>query len=142
MIDDMERQEGGGIGSLITSLPTILWERRWWIVVPLVIGLVGAIVAVLLMLWGGVHVTRPATGTLTVKVAVGLDPNTVLNAPFTKHLKETRMLTVETAKQGAALELKYTVSLKPDVSPIALIAELNRIEGVQGVEWKDGTNGK
>lgn len=101
-----------------------------------------AIVAVLLMVWGGVHIARPAKGVLTVKLAVGLDPNSVLTATFGKLLKETRMQTVETAKQGAVIEVKYQVILKPDVSPIALIADLTRVEGVQGVEWKDGLNGK
>lgn len=33
---------GGGIGSLIAQLPSILWQRRWFIIVPSVLALVGA----------------------------------------------------------------------------------------------------
>ena len=37
-------------------------------------------------------------------------------------------------KKGAALDMSYAVSLRPGASPLDLIAELNRIEGVSGVE--------
>lgn len=41
--------QGAGIGSLLTQLPTILWERRWWIIVPAVLGVLAAVAAILLI---------------------------------------------------------------------------------------------
>ena len=42
-----------------------------------------------------------------------------------------------TAKQGAALDLQYSVRLKDALGTLALLAELNRVEGVQSVEWNE-----
>lgn len=39
-----EEDEGGGSG-LIQALPVILWERRWWMILPAVLGLAGGVVA-------------------------------------------------------------------------------------------------
>lgn len=43
----MDEPQGPGIGGLIAQLPAILWERRWWIIVPAVIGVLAAIAAIL-----------------------------------------------------------------------------------------------
>jgi uncharacterized protein involved in exopolysaccharide biosynthesis len=40
--DFQDEASGGGIGTLIAQLPSILWQRRWFIIVPAVLGLVGA----------------------------------------------------------------------------------------------------
>lgn len=45
----IDEQQGPGIGALIGQLPTILWERRWWIIVPAVLGVLAAIAALLLL---------------------------------------------------------------------------------------------
>lgn len=44
------------------------------------------------------------------------------------------VVSAETARHGAALELTYRGKLKPDVSAAPLVAALNRVEGVQEVE--------
>jgi hypothetical protein len=54
-----------------------------------------------------------------------------------KHTDGARLVAVGTTKQGTAVELAYQIRLKPNVAPLALLSELNRTEGVQGVEWKD-----
>jgi hypothetical protein len=41
-----------------------------------------------------------------------------------------------TARQGAALELTYDCRLRDPDKAFALVAELNRVEGVQGVELR------
>ncbi len=46
------------------------------------------------------------------------------------------MTSVETAKQGAAVDVEYRVLLKPELSPAALVAKLNTIEGVQQVQFR------
>nr|WP_166180519.1 Wzz/FepE/Etk N-terminal domain-containing protein [Altererythrobacter segetis] len=40
-------QDNGG--KFISYLPAILWQRRWWIIVPALVGVVGAVAAVLLI---------------------------------------------------------------------------------------------
>lgn len=43
----MDEPEGPGIGALVSQLPTILWERKWWIIVPAVLGIVAAALAMI-----------------------------------------------------------------------------------------------
>lgn len=44
-----EARGGSGMEGFLGQLPWILWERKWWLVIPIVIGLVGAIAATLLL---------------------------------------------------------------------------------------------
>ena len=44
------------------------------------------------------------------------------------------LVSVATAKKGVSLDLRYRVRLRPGCSPASLVAELNAIEGVDGVE--------
>ncbi|MDB5351013.1 MAG: hypothetical protein JWN86_2260 [Planctomycetota bacterium] len=73
-------------------------------------------------------------GTLRLKVegneAVQASVEVVFQAALTRH----RLLSAATAKKGAALELSYSVRLRRGGSPIDLVGELNRIDGVSGVE--------
>ncbi|WP_439628024.1 DUF4956 domain-containing protein [Gemmata sp.] len=80
---------------------------------------------------------RGTASTLVIKLNVCPDPESVVTPALLKHLAMYRVTEVGTAKQGVALELTYSARLRPEVSPVALILELKRIEGVQGVEWKD-----
>lgn len=96
--------------------------------------------AVLLAAWGGRGSAPPAT--LAVKVgATVADPQAVIAEPMAKHLKDVTLTAVGTAKQGAAVEFTFTARLRPGVTAVAIITDLNRIEGVQGVEWKGPTSG-
>lgn len=99
------------------------------------------LVAWVLALWGrsGGAAEPPAAGEteLHVRVGTGVDAAAVLTPVLAKHADAARLVGVETAKQGTALELSYRLRLKPGVAPLALLGELNRTEGVQGVEWKD-----
>ncbi|MFO0799866.1 MAG: DUF4956 domain-containing protein [Gemmataceae bacterium] len=97
-----------------------------------VVGLTAAVLA----LWGGTSsVAHPAR--LIVRMAPGTDPHALLAAAFAKHLREAKFQAADTAKQGAAMDFTYHVRPKPGVAPVALIGELNRIEGVQSVEWRE-----
>lgn len=92
--------------------------------------------AALLALWGGTGaVAHPAK--LVVRLANGTDPQPLLAAAFEKHLREAKFQAADTAKQGAATDFTYLVRPKPGVAPVALIGELNRVEGVQNVEWRE-----
>lgn len=50
-----------------------------------------------------------------------------------------RLASLETVRGGAALDVKFLIAPLAAPAALALVADLNRIDGVQGVEWKDGT---
>src|SRR5262245_59829919 len=78
----------------------------------------------------------PGPAMLTVRIGLGLDPDTLLGDVLRRHLTEIDLVGTGTAKQGAALELTYEVRLRDSAKSFALVADLNRIEGVQGVELR------
>jgi uncharacterized membrane protein YhiD involved in acid resistance len=71
--------------------------------------------------------------TLTIRLALDRDPSE-LGGILEQHLDEYRLVSVETARQGSALEMKYVVRLRSTEAMPALVRELNRVAGVQGVE--------
>lgn len=80
---------------------------------------------------------RPSeNGTLTVRVALGNDPDVLLGNLLAQHLTAIRVTNTSTAKQGAALEVTYKVRMRSPDRAYALVSELNKVEGVQGVELK------
>ena len=74
--------------------------------------------------------------TLSVRLGVGHDPDTRLRPTLERHAAQSRLLAVGTARQGAALELNYGLSLHNDDSAAAFVAELNAVEGVQNVDLR------
>ena len=96
-----------------------------------------AVSALLLSVWGRGWGGRAGGATLVVRFGLGPDPQAALAATLAKHLRSFRLVGTATARQGAALDLTYAVALRPAATALALIADLNRVEGVQGVEWKD-----
>ncbi len=101
-----------------------------------------ALSAGLLTFWGGGYTPRATTGTLVVRLAVGVDPVVLLAVPHAKYVKRSRITSINTAKQGAAVEFTYNATLLPGATGVALTAELQRTEGVQGVEWKENNGTK
>ncbi len=73
--------------------------------------------------------------TLIVRLAVARDPEELAGI-LEEHLEDYRLVAVETARQGAALEMKYQVRLRASASMPALVRALNQVEGVQGVELR------
>ena len=73
---------------------------------------------------------------LNVRVGLGSDPDSLLKEVFAKHLEHTEILSTSTSRQGAALDLSYRVRLRPSSTATSLVAELNRLEGVQNVELR------
>lgn len=71
---------------------------------------------------------------LLVRVGGGGDPEARLAAVFARHASSHRITRSTTARQGAALELTYGLTLLPAASPVALVQELNALDGVQHVE--------
>jgi hypothetical protein len=77
-----------------------------------------------------------ADSTLTVRVGVGRDPDAIVQDVFAKYLERHELTAGATGRQGAALDLTYKVRLRLGAAPAELIAELNRIEGIQNVELR------
>lgn len=73
---------------------------------------------------------------LTVRVGIGHDAQTILLSIFDEHFTSVRLQETSTARQGAALELRYRVRLRDANGALPLVAELNAVEAVQGVELK------
>ncbi len=74
--------------------------------------------------------------TLTVKFALTAKPEEVIAAVFARHGVTGDLSGAGSAKQGAAVELKYKVRLPTPAAIAAVAADLHRTEGVQGVEVK------
>ena len=92
------------------------------------VGVVGA---------GGLRDARPGgdgrTDALSVQVrlGLGLDPTTLLGPTLDTFARTRRVMEVTTSRQGAAIDVSYCAALKDDQSLHALIAALNRLDGVQ-----------
>jgi hypothetical protein len=103
------------------------------------LGVPAVLVAAVLMRY---YSAPPTNGgnllSLSVRLAIGLDPDTTLGPVFATHLSEFKFAGTETAKQGTALAVSYLVRLKPGGKPFALVGELTKTEGVLGVELKGG----
>jgi hypothetical protein len=78
-----------------------------------------------------------AKSRLTVRTMLGAHPETLLGPTLDKHCAARTLTSVGTAKQGAALEIEFRVRLRSEPAALACVDELNRLEGVQGVELKD-----
>ena len=47
-MSEADFQDAGGgasIGMLVAQLPSILWQRRWFIIVPTLLGIIGGVAA-------------------------------------------------------------------------------------------------
>lgn len=73
---------------------------------------------------------------LQLRLGLGHPPATVLAEVLGKQLDSARMTAASTAKQGAALDLSYTIRWRGDADVVGLVNALNRHEGVQSVEVK------
>jgi len=68
---------------------------------------------------------------IQVRVGLGRDPTTLLGPTLDTFARTHRVMEVMTSRQGAAIDVSYRTALKDDQSLHALIAALNRLEGVQ-----------
>lgn len=79
---------------------------------------------------------KPVHYELTVRMGIGHDLSEVLKRAIGSFTSSYTIESVSTAKQGTSLEIVYRIEALNSVDPIASVASLNRIEGVQGVELK------
>ena len=76
--------------------------------------------------------------TLNLRLGLGVDQATVLKNTFDRNVEAFEILSVVTAKGGAALEYIYRVRMKPGFEPGPFVRELNQLDGVQNVELRRG----
>jgi uncharacterized membrane protein YhiD involved in acid resistance len=100
-----------------------------------------AIPLVLLAAW----LFRPRGGsaleveqTLVLRLGVGGPGEQQVQALLKDRLPGCRLVSLATVRGGAALDITYAIRPLGAQEALALVAELNRIEGVQGVELKGG----
>ena len=97
-----------------------------------------AVAAILFRPTGAEAGQGPLAFTLAVRVGTGHDPEALLRETFGKHLQSSRLLSTATARQGVALDVTYSVRLRAEDDALALVTELNGIEGVQEVSLRRG----
>ena len=76
-------------------------------------------------------------GLLVLRLAAARPPDELVRATLDRHLGGARLVGLATARAGAALDVSYTVRLPAPEVAVALLSELSRIDGVQGVELKE-----
>jgi hypothetical protein len=103
------------------------------VLVPLLgIPLVGGI-AMILSRSGNSMSDLNESCSLTIRLGLGRDPVIAFGGIFTRHLEDVRLVGVETARQGSAIDLRYRANLRSPSTMSALVNELNQVEGVQSV---------
>jgi Domain of unknown function (DUF4956) len=74
--------------------------------------------------------------TLAVRLGLGFDPTVALKTVFDEYLVTSRLTRTETVLKGVAVEFTYAVKMKDPAAAFRMVNDLNKTEGVQGVELK------
>jgi hypothetical protein len=70
---------------------------------------------------------------LQVRLGIGHDPQVVIGPTLDEHVRDRRLMSIATARQGLAVDATYRTALRNDQSADALLRALNRLDGVQSV---------
>jgi hypothetical protein len=73
---------------------------------------------------------------LTMRVALGLDLDTVMAGALDASLQSRQLQSIGTTRQGTSMDVVYDVALVPACSPDELVAALYRLEGIHAVELR------
>jgi hypothetical protein len=92
---------------------------------------VGVAAGVMCRKSGGVRASDPYL--LQLRIGLGHDADTLLRSVLDAHVRDRRLVSISTARQGMALEVSYRATLGSDSSASELVKALNRLEGVQSV---------
>ena len=94
--------------------------------------------AAFLMTRGQFVAAVPPLGfTVNLRIGLGNDVEAIVQGPFAAHLTRHRLVSMETARQGTAIEASYEVEFRSDGSAEGLLKTLNRTEGVQNVHLQE-----
>ena len=70
---------------------------------------------------------------LQVRVGIGHDPQVVVGPTLDQHVRDRRLVSMTTSRQGLAVDATYRTDLRSDQAADALLRALNRLDGVQSV---------
>lgn len=70
---------------------------------------------------------------LQVRLGIGHDPQVVVGPTLDQHVRDRRLLSMATSRQGLAVDATYRAELRSDQAADALLRALNRLDGVQSV---------
>lgn len=73
---------------------------------------------------------------LQVRLGIGHDPQVVLGPTLDEHVRDRRLLSIATSRQGLAVDATYRTDLRNEQAADALLRALNRLEGIQGVSLR------
>ncbi len=73
---------------------------------------------------------------LTLRLDPGLEPDLLAGAALRNHLLRQELLSLGTARQGAAMEFIYEARLHQHISPTSLVRTLTSLEGIQSVQLR------
>jgi hypothetical protein len=73
---------------------------------------------------------------LVVRIGWSAGIEARLQAALAEHVAASELLSIDTIRHGAAAELSYWARLSPGVTPVQIVADLSRVEGVQSVELR------
>jgi hypothetical protein len=76
-------------------------------------------------------------GLLVLRLAATHPPDEKMHAALERYLGEMRLVSLGTARGGAAFDVSYAVRLPPPEEAVKLLVELTRLDGVQSVELKE-----
>ncbi|WP_254507697.1 DUF4956 domain-containing protein [Anatilimnocola floriformis] len=94
-----------------------------------------SVAATIFRYFPSVNVTT-GVAVLHIRLGLGRNPETSLEPVIAEVTTKREMTSVETAKQGAAVDVEYRLQMRPDVSPATLVTKLNQVEGVQQVQFR------
>lgn len=78
---------------------------------------------------------QPA-GILLVRLGLGRSPKDLLTDVLDRHVVQSQITAVSTARQGAAIDITYSLRMKSADVLSPLVSELNQVEGVVSVELR------
>jgi uncharacterized membrane protein YhiD involved in acid resistance len=81
------------------------------------------------------HKTMPVTS-LKLRLGLGAEQQTAIEAVIKKYAESWTLTGSSTARQGQALDLCFQLRVKSAQSIADMVRELNKLEGIQDVEWK------
>jgi Domain of unknown function (DUF4956) len=100
------------------------------------LGVVSAAAVLLFLLQRYTFKTQADAWNLHMRIGVGAGSETPWESVLAKHCEQALLQSTATARQGAAVDLTYKVRLKPGVTPLQFLNEMNRLEGIQNLELK------
>jgi len=75
-----------------------------------------------------------SSSTLSLRIGLAEGVRTAAESLLAGVVDQLELTSASTAKQGTAFDLTYRVRLRPECGPACLVADLNRLEGVESVE--------